>query len=61
MRSKLIIAITGLLLCTAMFGGCKKDDVAEQEKASTFYPRIFNDTFLFPIPAVTTTITIGQT
>jgi ABC-type oligopeptide transport system substrate-binding subunit len=61
MKLKLIIAFIGIALGAVLFSGCKKDEVKEQEKASVFYPRIFNDTFLFPVPAVTSVITVGGT
>lgn len=56
--SKKYIMLYSLLLA-ALWYGCKKDVVADQQNADTFYPRIFKETAMFPTTA--TIINVGDT
>lgn len=60
MRTKFIILLFAAICCGTAWSGCKKYEVQEQEDASVFYPRIFGDNILFPVPAITSVITVGQ-
>lgn len=61
MKTKLMILLIAAICCSSAWSGCKKDDVQDQEDASILYPRIFGDNILFPVPAITSVITVGQT
>jgi len=61
MKLKLKTVLVAAVLCSLSWSSCKKYDVQKQEEASVFYPRIFGDNILFPVPAATSVITVGQT
>lgn len=60
MKTKLTTLLIAMICCGSVWGGCKKDEVQKQEDGSVFYPRIFGDNILFPVPAITSVITVGQ-
>ncbi|MDQ8003560.1 MAG: glycosyl hydrolase family 18 protein [Pedobacter sp.] len=59
---KKIKLLAYILFSFALFLGCKKDDVKEQEENSTFIPRILvgSSATIFPVPGTTQLLDIGD-